>query len=131
MRWAGRRQSENVEDRRGIPAAGMVGGGLGTMLLVLVLALVFKIDPRQFLAQQQQGGAPAGEATAEQQEMKEFVSVVLADTEDVWHEQFQRIGRQYRVPHLVLFDRAVESACGLTGSAVGPLWCATDDREMS
>jgi hypothetical protein len=129
MRWVGRRQSGNVEDRRGMRAAGAVGGGVGTMLLVIVLALVFGVDPRQLLVQAPQGGGQVAHvATPEEEEMKQFVSVVLADTEDVWHEQFSRIGREYREPKLVLFNDAVDSACGYAGSAVGPFYCPEDEK---
>jgi len=131
MRWVGRRQSGNIEDRRGMRAAGAVGGGLGTMLLLLVLALVFGIDPRQILMQVPAGGGGGGRAqpvSAEQQQMKEFVAVVLADTEDVWHQEFQQRGRQYREPTLVLFNNSVDSACGFAGSAVGPFYCPEDEK---
>src|SRR5688572_26279923 len=118
MRWAGRRQSGNVEDRRGMGRAGAVGGGIGSIVLVLVLSLVFGVDPRQLLVQAPQGGGGVQQFSPEQEKLKEFVGVVLADTEDVWNDQFQRMGRDYREPKLVLFTGSVESACGHAGSAV-------------
>jgi uncharacterized protein len=130
MRWVGRRQSGNIEDRRGMRTAGAVGGGLGTMLLLLVVALVFGIDPRQILMQVPAGGGGGRvqPVSAEQEQMKEFVAVVLADTEDVWHQEFQQRGRRYRDPTLVLFNDAVDSACGFAGSAVGPFYCPEDEK---
>lgn len=130
MRWAGRRESSNVEDRRGMPVRA-IGGGVGGTLLLIVLALIFNVDPRVVINQ-----APPGVEIAHQdqnfteaeQELKGFVSVVLADTEDVWHEQFRRLGRQYREPKLVLYSGQVESACGFASAAVGPFYCPEDEQ---
>ena len=135
MKWQGRRQSKNVEDRRGRPLTGMaVGGGLGTILLV-ILALVFGADPRALLNQlQQQGPAPAQPgadqaADGEHDEARQFVAVVLADTEDVWTELFRRhVRREYPQPKLVLFSGQVRSGCGIAGSAVGPFYCPGDQQ---
>lgn len=133
MRWSDRRQSSNVEDRRGPSGKGLaVGGGLGTVV-VLVLALLFGADPRQLLDQMQSGSAPDNQTTTRQanpaeEELKRFVSVVLADTEDVWNARFREMGRQYREPTLVLFTSQVRSACGLTESAVGPFYCSGDEK---
>jgi predicted metalloprotease len=125
MRWQMGRRSENIEDRRGMPVGrgAAVGGGIGTLVLVLV-ALYFGVDPSVIL----QGGDPTstGPAPSVQQrsagddQMRDFVSVVLADTEDTWREIFQRMGRQYQEPRLVLFSGAVQSACGFAEAAVGP-----------
>jgi predicted metalloprotease len=105
-----------------------VGGGLGTVALLL-LALFFGVDPSVVL----QGGqpevpteAPASSPGADP--LRDFVAVVLADTEDVWRDIFARMNREYRDPTLVLFTRAVESACGMAGSAVGPFYCPADHR---
>jgi len=116
----------------------MVTGGLG-MLLVIVLALVFGIDP-QMLLNQQGGmpGAPGGPGGIEapapgaeepaNDELKRFVAVVLGDTEDVWHKLFRQMNREYREPHLVLFNGQVESACGFASAAVGPFYCPPDQK---
>ena len=130
MRWVGRRQSRNIEDRRGMRASGAIGGGIGSVVLVLILALVFGVDPRQLLVQAPQGPGGAGlqQISPEQEKLKEFVAVVLADTEDVWHEQFREMGRDYQEPTLVLFSGAVDSACGYAGSAVGPFYCPSDNK---
>ncbi len=132
MRWQGERQSSNIEDRRGMSAGKVaVGGGLGTVLL-LIIALIFGADPRQLLEQlptepssQVQSSRPLN---PEEEELKEFVSVVLGKSEDVWHNVFQQNGRQYREPTLVLFTDHVHSACGRAGAAVGPFYCPGDEK---
>ena len=128
MRWQGGRRSGNVEDRRGMRGGGMmVGGGVGTLVLML---LVFALGGNPMAVLQQappQGGGPAVNDPA-QEELKEFVSVVLADTETVWHEQFRKQGATYREPKLVLFTDQVRSACGFADAAVGPFYCPADDK---
>lgn len=129
MRWTGRRQSANVEDRRGFPAGRVAaGGGIGTVVLLL-LYLVLGGDPGAI--QQPPGGAVAPRAIDQQaeNELKEFVAVVLADTEDVWHALFRtELTRQYREPALVLFTGQVDSACGFASAAVGPFYCPRDSK---
>ena len=132
MVWRGRRQSANIEDRRGISRGGVaVGGGLGTLLLLLV-AWLFGADPQALLEQTRtgDGGATqsARQANPQQDEGRQFVAVVLADTEDVWNEIFRRAGRQYREPTLVLFTDVVRSACGQAGASVGPFYCPGDEK---
>ncbi len=130
MRWQGRRQSSSVEDRRGRSAGGLALGG-GATLVILVVAMLFGADPRVLL-QQVQGldtNPPAQRAPSPaQDEMAAFASTILAETEDVWKAEFERMGREYVEPHLVLFDDRVESACGLTGAAVGPFYCPADSK---
>ena len=134
MRWQMGRRSDNIEDRRGIGAGGVaVGGGIGTLVLVLV-ALYFGVDPSVVL----QGGGPAvstappaveRQATSpEEEQLKDFVAVVLADTEDTWRELFRRMNREYREPRLVLFSDVVRSACGTAQSAAGPFYCPVDQK---
>lgn len=132
MRWRGERQSSNIEDRRGMSAGKVaVGGGLGTVLL-LIIALIFGADPRQLL--EQLPTEPSSEVQSsrplnlEEEKAKQFVSVVLAKSEDVWHNVFQQNGRQYREPTLVLFTDRVDSACGRAGAAVGPFYCPGDEK---
>lgn len=131
MRWRGERQSSNIEDRRGIGGRVAVGGGLGTIVIV-ILALLFGADPRQFLEQVPTDGSSEVQSSRpvnpEEEELKQFVSVVLAKSEDVWHEMFRQNGRQYREPTLVLFTDQVRSACGMAGSAVGPFYCPGDEK---
>lgn len=131
MRWQGGRRSGNVQDRRGRGGA-MVGGGIGAVVLT-VIALLLGVNPDELPVNP--GVAPAGEtgtvepgAFTGYDEQADFVSVVLADTEDVWNEIFQAAGQTYREPELVLFDGAVQSACGIAGSAVGPFYCPADHQ---
>ena len=133
MRWRDGRRSDNVEDRRGMRAAGgkKVGGGIGVLILALI-AMYFGVDPAIILDQ----GAPTGMSGGDsavvsprspaEDVLADFVSVVLADTEDVWHDLFRRMGREYQEPRLVLFTDAVESACGYAQAAVGPFYCPSD-----
>ena len=133
MRWDMGRRSDNIEDRRGsgVPIA-VAGGGLGTVVLI-VLALFFGVDPSVILqgggeqpAVEQPRDAPSGSPVADP--VRDFVSVVLADTEDTWKELFRRMNREYREPKLVLFSGAVQSACGIAGSATGPFYCPGDNK---
>ena len=136
MRWRGGRESDNVEDRRGmsIPRGAKIGGlsGLG-LLAVVVISMFLGIDPTVLL----QGGpeiqtpsvsVQPGSRAGVNDDQRKFVSVVLAETEDVWHETFRRMGRTYQAPTLVLFSEAVQSACGIAGSAVGPFYCPSDGK---
>lgn len=156
MEWQGQRESENVEDDRGSPASGMFGGGLpggyaihgglGTIVLVLIVSAIFHVNPLALLQQVpqggnnpginvgpgNQGGGPGfqGGAVADDPATKKlvsFVKVVLGDTEDVWHAQFQRMGKEYREPKLKLFTGSVNSACGFSSAAVGPFYCPEDE----
>ncbi|MBX7167857.1 MAG: zinc metallopeptidase [Pirellulales bacterium] len=137
MRWQEGRRSENIEDRRGMrPRTVAAGGGGLIMLIIIVLAMLFGVDPRPLMqqAQQPQAGAEADgeagpiESSPEEEQLKDFVATVLADTEDVWKALFQAGGRQYREPTLVLFRGQVESACGLASAAVGPFYCPADEK---
>jgi hypothetical protein len=134
MRWKCERESGNIEDRRG-RGGGRIALGGGGLLVVLILALVFKVNPLTLLSQLQGGGTAlevpstsSVESTPTNDEAKRFISVVLAETEDVWHEQFRRMGREYVEPRLVLFNDQVESACGIAGAAAGPFYCPNDDQ---
>ena len=125
MQWRGRRQSDNVEDRRGVSGRGLaVGGGVGGVIM-LVLYLLLGGNPGDM--GQVMPNEPAQELSPEQKKVDddraEFVRVVLADTEDVWNTILQN---QYRNPTLVMFRQSVESACGMAGSATGPFYCPGD-----
>jgi uncharacterized protein len=128
MRWKGRRESSNVEDRRGRSTKGMVGGGIGTIVLILAIYFLGG-DPTQVLEitqmNNQEASAPY-QGTAEEEELVKFVSVVLADIEDVWTELFSREGLDYNYPKLVIYSGSVESACGFSGAATGPFYCPGD-----
>lgn len=133
MRWQGGRASDNVEDRRGQRGGPiMVGGGLGTLVLIILVVLLGG-DPRVLLQnlpvqqgpQQRQAAPPAPGAD---DELREFVAVALADTEDVWTALFEDLGRQYPEPVLVLFSGQTSSACGFAQSAMGPFYCPSDQK---
>jgi predicted metalloprotease len=136
MDWRGRRESSNVEDRRGRPVGRMaVGGGIGTVVIAL-LFMFLTGDPTPVLQSipqvvapgaSQQAAGPYQESAAEA-ELSQFVKVVLAETEDVWNGVFRENGGQYRPPVLVLYSQATESACGLGQAAMGPFYCPADQR---
>ncbi len=132
MKWEGGRRSSNVEDRRGMTGRpAFVGGGLGTIVLVLV-ALYFGVDPTFLLqnapvgqvGQEQSAAPPAGQPDP----ASDFISVVLADTEDTWTALFAEGGQRYVAPTLVLFSGSVQSACGSAQAAMGPFYCPADQK---
>jgi uncharacterized protein len=129
MRWSGGRRSDNIEDRRGMSVPlGVAGGGIGTVVII-VLALFFGVDPGALLqgsGPERTVEAPSGSPASDPQ--REFVAVVLADTEDTWRALFRDMRRTYEEPKLVLFTRAVASACGMAGAAVGPFYCPPDRK---
>jgi uncharacterized protein len=138
MLWRGREGSSNIEDLRGIGGRGLAlgGGGCGT-LIVIIVALLFGVDPQTLLNQlPNQPQAPAqsqqdrrGATGGQEDEMKQFISVVLADTEKVWTEILpKQAGVRYRVPTLRLFSGSVSSACGRASAAVGPFYCPGDEK---
>jgi uncharacterized protein len=135
MRWRGESQSTNVEDRRGMGGKGLaVGGGLGTIVLLL-LAFLMGGDPQQLLEQVQTGqgpGAqqqqPGAQRQPAQDEQGQFVGVVLKTTEDVWSDIFRQNGESYRKPTLVLFEGRTPTACGTGSTAVGPFYCPGDNK---
>ena len=158
MRWQGGRESENVEDRRGqggsgggFGGGGFGGGfggrgggirigrgglGIGGAIVLLVVSMVLGVDPTVLLgggdpADQSAGRTQIGDAAPRSQaddELKRFVSVVLADTEDTWQGLFQQMGRQYQDPTLVLFTGTVSSGCGRAQAAIGPFYCPMDRK---
>jgi len=129
MKWQGRRGSSNVEDRRGMSTGTKVmGGGIGTLVIVLLVYLLGG-DPSSII-EQTGSGTSSGPvvATEEENQMAQFVSVVLADTEEVWGKIFAESGATYRQPTLVLFRDQVQSACGYATAASGPFYCPTDEK---
>jgi len=129
MKWQGRRGSDNVEDRRGMSTGTKVlGGGVGTIVIVLIVLLLGG-DPSSILDQtgSQTTSGPV-EATEEENQMAQFVSVVLADTEEIWTQIFAQSGSTYRKPTLVLFRDQVQSACGYATAASGPFYCPGDEK---
>ena len=129
MRWEGRRQSENVEDRRSTGQQVLVGGGLLTLLFMIVM-MFLGADPMQMLqmapemmAPQQQG--PPGKPVDD--EMGKFIRTVMADNEDVWSALFPKVfGRRFAPPRLVMFTRQVRSGCGIADAGAGPFYCPLD-----
>ncbi|MFI5314137.1 MAG: neutral zinc metallopeptidase [Myxococcota bacterium] len=135
MKWEGERESDAVEDRRGLrlgPGGAAIGGG--GLLLVLLFSVLTGTDPTQVLeiAQSVSDGRSApsetGPVGAPADEAGKFAAVVLASTEDVWSEVFEERGQRYERPRLVLFSDAVRSACGTAQSAVGPFYCPPDSQ---
>lgn len=134
MRWQSGRRSTNVEDQRGPGLSrGVKIGGIGG-IIVVIIGLLLGGDPSQLL-QDMQGGDSAQPQmqveeprSAEEQQLADFVSVVLGDTEDTWRQLFRKMGRQYQEPKLVLFSGAVASACGNAEAAMGPFYCPGDQK---
>ncbi|MDM5197348.1 neutral zinc metallopeptidase [Fictibacillus enclensis] len=131
MKWQGRRQSTNVEDRRGMGGKTLVGGGLGGIVLVLVVMLLGG-NPSDVLnslsTTSTDNSSVPYEESDQEKELASFVSVVLADTEDVWKKEFEEEGKEYKNPKLVLYNGTVQSACGTAGSSVGPFYCPGDQK---
>jgi predicted metalloprotease len=147
MRWRGERQSTNIEDRRGRPGSGGMGGmripggtrrgggiGLGTIVIGLIIAWLFGINPLSLLGVVDMA-APGGQVTSQQagpsgapiqDEMGQFVSVVLASTEDTWNAVFAKAGARYQPPKLVLYSGSTRTACGMGSAAAGPFYCPAD-----
>ncbi len=140
MKWEDQRRSSNVEDRRGGGGKkALVGGGLGT-IVILVAALLLGVDPEPLLDAQknlsppasssssESSGDPAAERSPEENRRAEFTKVVLATTEDVWNQEFKKMGKRYEEPKLVLFTDRVNSACGNATAAIGPFYCPGDKK---
>ena len=138
MKWRDARRSTNVDDRRGRSPIGLGGGGmklgLGGTVVLLVVGMIFGINPLEMLGlmSQAQQGAPQTQqdptAPPADDEASQFVAAILGETEDVWGQVFQQNGSQYPVPRLVLFSGAVQSACGGASAAVGPFYCPADQQ---
>lgn len=135
MQWRGRRQSGNVDDQRGGGGGRSFGGmpikgGLGLVVVIVVISLITGKNPLSLLQQMPMDSGPAVsqtepyQGTAEEEELAQFVKVVLADTEDVWNQLLN----DYREPTLVLFTDHVQSGCGAATSATGPFYCGADER---
>ncbi|MFW0738713.1 neutral zinc metallopeptidase [Flavobacterium sp. T12S277] len=134
MKWQGRRQSDNVEDRRSI-SGGKVAVGGGIIGIIILLLNVFGGENAQMITpilEQMQGGQQSTEAAAplskEDEELGQFVRVNLADNEDIWGKIFAENGMTYKNPKLVLFRGAVNTACGGASSASGPFYCPGDQK---
>lgn len=135
MQWRGRRQSGNVEDQRGSGGGGGFGGlpikgGIGLVIVVIVIGLITGQNPLSLLQQVPLDNGPSVsqsapyQATPEEEELSQFVKVVLADTEDVWNQ----LMNDYREPTLVLFSGSVQSGCGSADASTGPFYCSADEK---
>lgn len=129
MKWQGRQGSGNIEDRRGRSTGRVaIGGGIGTIVIVLIVWLLGG-DPSKVLNMIPGSDDTAQvNTTAEEDQMAQFVAVVLKDTETVWGKIFEQSNITYRQPKLVLFRGQVESACGLASAASGPFYCPSDEK---
>jgi len=129
MKWQGREGSGNIEDRRGMSGRKMaVGGGIGTVVVILIVWFLGG-DPSQVINTLQRGSdTEQVKSTAEEDQMAQFVSVVLKDTETVWGKIFEKSNSTYHQPKLVLFRDQIESACGLASTASGPFYCPSDEK---
>jgi len=153
MRWRGNRESKNIEDRRGMsgPSMGSLGGGGGMLRLLPVafkflgfkgtIVVIIGVLAYGFFtgnlgtilgfvapSQTQQTASSPVKQTAAEKELAQFVSVVLADTEDTWHEIFSKAGKRYKEPTLVLYRNSVKSACGFGSAQMGPFYCPVDQK---
>jgi len=131
MKWMGRRQSGNIEDRRSGGKGLAIGGGL-TAIIAVVFSLITGQNPMELLSMIQPDGGAQTEAPlttdVKNDANAHFVAVVLADSEDVWTKLFSESGKKYQEPTLVLFSNAVQSACGSASSATGPFYCPGDEK---
>lgn len=133
MRWEGGRESENLEDRRRMSPKTVAIGGAGALILVVV-GLLLGVDPKeinQLLNNPQAAGGPGAGAeerpeTPEEARSRKFSATILGFTEDVWGDQFEKAGKQYVPPKMVLFGRRVDTGCGTAPSAIGPFYCPAD-----
>jgi predicted metalloprotease len=130
MRWMGRKQSGNVDDRRGMGGGGKVAIGGGAGIIIVIIALLLGENPLNYIdagggSQAYEQQQPRSEAENQQ---AEFVKVVLQDTEDVWNKLFQEQGSDYQEPVLVLFTGSDQSGCGVASAAMGPFYCPLDSK---
>jgi len=128
MKWSGRRMSDNVDDRRGKGGGMVVGGGILTVVIAIIVYFMGG-DPSQLL-NSNTGTTQNNQhvISQEEQQLADFVKVVLADTEDVWSQIFSEMNRSYQAPTMVLFTGNVQSACGGASSASGPFYCPADEK---
>ena len=132
MRWKKGRRSQKVEDRRGRPMRAGAGIGGGAIIMALIAVFVLGQDPAEVIQQvgrgAQESSGPAPQRSAAEDQAADFVSVVLADTEDTWNALFRQAGGQYQLPTLVLYTQQVQSACGFGSAASGPFYCPGDSK---
>jgi len=126
MRWSGREQSGNVEDRRGMGGRVAIGGGIGG-IVILVISLLLGENPLNYI--NTESGPITEQTSPAEDQQAQFVGVVLKDTEDVWNKLFmEQLNANYQEPKLVLFTQSVDSGCGFASAATGPFYCPTDAK---
>lgn len=129
MRWLGGRSSNNVEDRRGKGGGIAIGGGIGTIVIVLIISLITGKNPLEYLNNSDVSQQTEYTPSADEEQNAKFVSVVLAETEDVWKKLFdEQLHKNYMEPKLVLFSGSDQSGCGFASAATGPFYCPSDNR---
>ncbi|MBN2000557.1 neutral zinc metallopeptidase [candidate division KSB1 bacterium] len=130
MRWRGRRESSNVEDRRGLTTRRVAGGGVGTLVILLIVWLLGgnPLEVVENMQMTEQVAVPGQQTGGADDELARFVRVILADTEDVWDVLFRQMSKSYRQPKIVLYTQSVQSACGFSGAATGPFYCPGDEK---
>jgi predicted metalloprotease len=133
MQWQGRRESGNIEDRRGMGGGGMglpLGGGIGGLVLLLLISWLTGVNPLELMSTSSvpQDQTVGTTGVRDDDPQAHFISTVLADTEDTWRDIFQKRGKAYVPPVLVLFNDATQSACGVGRSEVGPFYCSADRK---
>lgn len=132
MKWQGRQESENIEDRRGISGRQVAMGGGGLAIILLIVGLLLGGDPQQLFndfansGQSQQATTNNGVETQEEKNLKSFASVTLADNEKIWTTLFAKSGLQYQKPTMVIFDEETQSPCGIASGQSGPFYCPAD-----
>ena len=130
MLWQGRRESDNVEDRRGKGGGMLIGGGIGTIIIGLLYVLLGgnPSDVVNQISKTQSSQSPSAPRSAAEEKLASFSRVVLADTEDVWSDIFTENGKKYTKPTLVLFTEQTQSGCGFSSAATGPFYCPADEK---
>lgn len=135
MKWEGEERSENVEDRRGLNAPALAMGGGGLTVVIMIAAYFLGIDPNQAkqVAQvigggQQQAQQDDGRRGGQDDRTRQFAETVLKLTENVWTEEFQKLGKSYPKPKFVLFTQQIDSGCGTAPASVGPFYCPADQK---
>lgn len=134
MKWQGRQQSENIEDRRGVSGKQIAAGGGGLAIILLIIGLLMGGDPQQLLSdfansrQQTETTRDAGPETQEEKNLMAFASVTLADNENIWSKIFRDNNLQYEKPKMVIFNTPTQSPCGMASEQTGPFYCPADRK---
>ncbi len=134
MKWQGRQQSENIEDRRGVSGKQIAAGGGGLAIILLIIGLLMGGDPQQLLSdfansrQQTETTRDAGPETQEEKNLMAFASVTLADNENIWSKIFRENNLQYEKPKMVIFNTPTQSPCGMASEQTGPFYCPADRK---